>query len=79
MEAINTFLTSGTGIDASSVTFVEKALADEPGGNAAAAVGDTADAAGATLCVLSSDAVHSHAADANLLAEFVDCPLLLLP
>ena len=78
MEAINSYLT-GAGIDAGGVTFVERALVDEPGGNAAAAVGDTADAAGATLCIISSDAVHSRGADANLLAEFVDCPLLLLP
>ena len=78
MEAINAFLTQ-SGVDAAGVTFLERALADEPGGNAAAAVGDAAAAAGATLCMLSSDAVHSRGADANLLAEFVDCPLLLLP
>jgi len=79
MEAIQAFLTTSAGIDAGGVTFLEKALADEPSHNAAAAVGDAAAESGATLCVLSSDAVHGGAADANLLAEFVDCPLLLLP
>jgi hypothetical protein len=78
MEAINAFLTQA-GVDAAGVTFLEKSLADEPGGNASAVVGDAAVTAGATLCVLSSDAVHTRGADANLLAEFVDCPLLLLP
>lgn len=76
MEAINAFLTQN-GVDAAGVTFVEKTLAE--GGNAAALVGDAAAATNATLCVLSSDAVHEHTTDANLLAEFVDCPLLLLP
>ena len=35
MEAINAFLTQ-SGVDAAGVTFLERALADEPGGNAAA-------------------------------------------
>lgn len=64
------------GVDPGRVSFVERALDDE---NAAAAVGDAADGVGADLLVLSSDAVHAKAVDANLLAEFVDCPVLLLP
>lgn len=59
-----------------SVSFIERALDDD---NAAAAVGDAADSVAADLLVLSSDAVHAKAVDANLLAEFVDCPVLLLP
>lgn len=42
-------------------------------------VGDVADEANADLLVVSSEAVHSKKVDANLLAEFVPCPLLLLP
>jgi hypothetical protein len=34
---------------------------------------------GADLVLLSSEAVHGKLVDANLLAEFVSCPLLLLP
>jgi len=47
--------------------------------SAAAACGDVADARGADLLVVSFDAVHSKALDANLLAEFVNCPIMLLP
>lgn len=31
------------------------------------------------MLVLDSQAVHNKAIDANLLAEFVSCPVLLLP
>jgi len=80
MEAIQAFLTGTAGVAEGSVTFKETALADEGSShNAAAAVGDAAAEAGATLCMMSSDVVHGGAVDANLLAEFVDCPLLLLP
>lgn len=41
--------------------------------------GDVADEIAADLVVLSSEAVHSKHVDANLLAEFVPCPVLLLP
>ncbi len=44
-----------------------------------ALVGDLADELGADLVLLSSEAVHNKRVDANLLAEFVSCPLLLLP
>lgn len=47
--------------------------------SASAALGDVADEQGADLLLLSCDAVHSKAVDANLLAEFVPCPIMLLP
>eukprot|EP00878_Enallax_costatus_P001426 GHUV01001576.1.p1 GENE.GHUV01001576.1~~GHUV01001576.1.p1 ORF type:complete len:180 (+),score=41.77 GHUV01001576.1:184-723(+) len=42
-------------------------------------VGDVADEISADLLVISSEAVHTKQVDANLLAEFVPCPVLLLP
>eukprot|EP00879_Flechtneria_rotunda_P000616 GHRR01000728.1.p1 GENE.GHRR01000728.1~~GHRR01000728.1.p1 ORF type:complete len:176 (+),score=43.33 GHRR01000728.1:231-758(+) len=42
-------------------------------------VGDVADEIAADLVVVSSEAVHTKQVDANLLAEFVPCPVLLLP
>lgn len=42
-------------------------------------VGDVADEIGADLVLISSEAVHGKLVDANLLAEFVPCPVLLLP
>lgn len=41
--------------------------------------GDVVDEINADLLVLSSDTVHDKTIDANLLAEFVSCPVLLLP
>jgi hypothetical protein len=41
--------------------------------------GDVADEIRADLVVLHSEAVHAKHVDANLLAEFVPCPVLLLP
>lgn len=41
--------------------------------------GDVADQVEADLVVMSSEAVHAKHVDANLLAEFVPCPVLLLP
>jgi hypothetical protein len=38
-----------------------------------------ADEVNADLVILSSEAVHAKHVDANLLAEFVPCPVLLLP
>lgn len=55
--------------------FVEKAVESK----SSVLVGDVADEISADLVVLSSEAVHSKQVDANLLAEFVPCPLLLLP
>lgn len=47
--------------------------------SAAAACGEVADAQQADLLVVSCDAVHAKALDANHLAEFVGCPIMLLP
>jgi glycerol-3-phosphate cytidylyltransferase-like family protein len=47
--------------------------------NASATCGEVADQRGADLLVLSADAVHDKSVDANLLAEFVPCPMLVLP
>lgn len=41
--------------------------------------GEVADEVEADMLVLDSQAVHNKAIDANLLAEFVSCPVLLLP
>jgi hypothetical protein len=46
---------------------------------AATRAGDVADDMEADLMVVSCDAVHSKRVDANLLAEFVPCPVMLLP
>lgn len=48
-------------------------------GKASALIGDVADEVGADLLLLSSAGVHAGHVDANLLAEFVSCPVLLLP
>ncbi|MEW5307266.1 MAG: hypothetical protein WDW36_009673 [Sanguina aurantia] len=42
-------------------------------------VGDVADEIKADLLLLSAEAVHSKFVDANQLAEFVSCPILLIP
>eukprot|EP00210_Caulerpa_lentillifera_P004360 g4158.t1 len=42
-------------------------------------LGDMADEIKADLVVLSSDAVHEKSIDANLLAEFMSCPFLIVP
>ncbi len=49
------------------------------GGRGAVAVGEAADSIGADLVVVASAAVHDKHVDANLLAEMVDAPVLLLP
>lgn len=60
------------------VEFVERQ--NQPNvGQGSVAVGDVADQLDADLVVLPSEAVHSKHVDANLLAEFVPCPVLLLP
>lgn len=48
-------------------------------GKGSVAVGDVADQVQADLVVMSTEAVHAKHVDANLLAEFVPCPVLLLP
>lgn len=58
--------------------FVERE--SEPSqGKGSVAVGDVADQLSADLVVLPSACVHEKHVDANLLAEFVPCPVLLLP
>lgn len=41
--------------------------------------GDVADELSADLLIMSVEPVHAKSVDANLLAEFVPCPMLLLP
>lgn len=41
--------------------------------------GDVADEIAADMVMLSSEAVHAKHVDANQLAEFLSCPVLLLP
>ncbi len=57
----------------------EAPLLQRAGENAAAAISDAADEAGAALVVLAASAVHSKDVNVNLLAEFLPCPLLLVP
>ena len=45
----------------------------------AALIGEVADDLGLDLVLLPMEAVHSKHVDANLMAEFVPCPILLLP
>ena len=44
-----------------------------------AIIGELADDLNLDLVVLSMEAIHSNHVDGNLLAEFVPCPVLLLP
>ncbi|KAI8468468.1 MAG: hypothetical protein J3K34DRAFT_427183 [Monoraphidium minutum] len=48
-------------------------------GRSSVVVGEVADEVEADLLVLHSQTVHNKEVDANLLAEFVSCPVLLLP
>jgi len=47
--------------------------------SAAVIVGDVADELDVDLVVLDSNLIHHHALDANLLAEFVPCPIMFMP
>lgn len=49
------------------------------GSKPTAIIGEVADDLGLDLVVLSMEAIHSKHVDANLLAEFIPCPVLLLP
>jgi hypothetical protein len=62
----------------SAYTLVERAE-DERAAQETVLLGDTADANECDLLVISSEHVHSKRVDANLLAEFVSVPILLLP
>jgi hypothetical protein len=44
-----------------------------------AIIGEVADELNLDLVVLSMESIHSKLVDANLLAEFIPCPVLLLP
>jgi len=60
------------------LSFIEEKI-EPSSGNGSVAVGEAADTLGADLVVLSTAAVHERHVDANLLAEFVPAPVLLLP
>lgn len=49
------------------------------GKNPTAIIGEVAEDMNLDLVVMSMEAVHSKRVDANLLAEFIPCPVLLLP
>ncbi|CAN8251320.1 unnamed protein product [Cochlearia groenlandica] len=49
------------------------------GKKATAIIGEVADELRMELVVMSMEAIHSKYIDANLLAEFIPCPVLLLP
>ncbi|KAJ9146928.1 hypothetical protein P3X46_029141 [Hevea brasiliensis] len=49
------------------------------GNKPTAIIGDVADDLNLDLVVISMEAIHSKHVDANLLAEFIPCPVLLLP
>ncbi|KAK9670659.1 hypothetical protein RND81_13G216000 [Saponaria officinalis] len=49
------------------------------GSKPTAVIGEVADDLSLDLVVLSMEAIHSKHVDANLLAEFIPCPVLLLP
>lgn len=49
------------------------------GNRPAVVIGELADDLGLDLVVLSMETIHSKHVDANLLAEFVPCPVFLVP
>lgn len=49
------------------------------GSKPTAIIGEVADDLSLDLVVISMEAIHSKHVDANLLAEFIPCPVLLLP
>ncbi|KAK4844792.1 hypothetical protein QYF36_024518 [Acer negundo] len=49
------------------------------GNKPTAIIGEVADDLNLDLVVISMEAIHSKHVDANLLAEFIPCPVLLLP
>ncbi|KAL8476686.1 hypothetical protein ACS0TY_029107 [Phlomoides rotata] len=49
------------------------------GSKPTAIIGEVADEMNMDLVVMSMEAIHSKHVDANLLAEFIPCPVLLLP
>ncbi|KAL3031698.1 hypothetical protein AAZX31_02G043100 [Glycine max] len=59
-----------------TITLLER-LGD--GNKPAAIIGDVADDLNLDLVVISMEAIHTKHIDANLLAEFIPCPVMLLP
>ena len=49
------------------------------GSKLTAIIGDVADELNLDLVVISMEAIHTKHIDANLLAEFIPCPVILLP
>jgi hypothetical protein len=49
------------------------------GNKPTAIIGEVADDLNLDLVVISMEAIHSKHVDANLLAEFIPCPVVLLP
>ncbi|KAL5706411.1 hypothetical protein ACHQM5_024581 [Ranunculus cassubicifolius] len=49
------------------------------GNKPTAIIGEVADDLNLDLVVISMEAIHSKQVDANLLAEFIPCPVILLP
>ncbi|KAL0332441.1 UNVERIFIED_CONTAM: hypothetical protein Scaly_2145600 [Sesamum calycinum] len=49
------------------------------GNKPTAIIGEVADEMNMDLVIMSMEAIHSKHVDANLLAEFIPCPVLLLP
>ncbi|KAI7842234.1 hypothetical protein COHA_004147 [Chlorella ohadii] len=60
-------------------SYVEEEVEAASVGKGSVAVGEVADNIEADLVVLSTAAIHEKHVDGNLLAEFVPCPVLLLP
>lgn len=61
------------------VEYLEEEVASGSVGKGSVAVGEVADTVEADLLVLAAEAIHERHVDGNLLAEFVSCPVLLLP
>eukprot|EP00243_Klebsormidium_subtile_P004634 TRINITY_DN18782_c0_g1_i1.p1 TRINITY_DN18782_c0_g1~~TRINITY_DN18782_c0_g1_i1.p1 ORF type:complete len:235 (-),score=18.66 TRINITY_DN18782_c0_g1_i1:368-1072(-) len=59
--------------------FENFALIEKEGQNPGAAIGEIADDMNLDLVVLGMESIHSKQIDGNTLAEFVPCPVLLLP
>lgn len=49
------------------------------GSKPTAIIGEIADEMNLDVVIMSMEAIHSKHVDANLLAEFIPCPVLLLP
>lgn len=49
------------------------------GSKPTAIIGEIADDMNLDLVIMSMEAIHSKHVDANLLAEFIPCPVILLP